>query len=143
MDATQMQQMSALLSEQELQQQHQFWEENDSQGYQDTSQFGETGGDYYDPNYAMTGTAMEGYDGTGAYYDEAGNGKTLHLFSFFNFELLTFASLCCLLKFIVINNGTAGGGGEEWAQYYDENGYLYYYNNYTGQSQYEDPYESQ
>lgn len=37
---------------------------------------------------------------------------------------------------------TAGGqgGGEEWMQAYDDDGNLYWYNNYTGVSQYEDPY---
>ena len=32
-------------------------------------------------------------------------------------------------------------GVEEWTLYYDDNGYPYYYNNYTGASQYENPYE--
>lgn len=38
-----------------------------------------------------------------------------------------------------------GGGSEEplqeWSEYFDEQGYSYWYNNYTGASQYESPWE--
>ena len=35
----------------------------------------------------------------------------------------------------------ADGGAGSWEQYYDDNGYAYWYNNATGASQYESPYE--
>jgi len=44
-------------------------------------------------------------------------------------------------------DGSVGGyssvtGGGQWTQYSDDQGYPYWYNNYTGVSQYEDPFGS-
>lgn len=36
---------------------------------------------------------------------------------------------------------TTTTAGEEWSPYEDDNGYQYWYNNYTGESQYENPFE--
>jgi hypothetical protein len=89
MESQQIQQVSSLLSEQEVQQQNQFWDE--SQELEN----------YY--------PSMDGGEGQeNADYSGAAGGENT---------------------------------GEEWSQFYDENGYVYYYNNFTGQSQYENPYQ--
>lgn len=71
LDSNQAHQMSALLSEQEIQQQNQFWEDqqNQQQQYYDTAA---GGGEeyYYDPNssqqtYDEYGSATGGVDGAG------------------------------------------------------------------------------
>lgn len=113
--------MSALLTEQEQQQQNQFWEEEaaaNAAAYEQQQQYEE----YYE--------GAEGY-GEG-YYQEDGNGKYLFI-DCFSWRFL---------KEIFLLLSLVASDGEEWTQYYDENGYVYYYNNYTGQSQYENPYEA-
>jgi hypothetical protein len=38
------------------------------------------------------------------------------------------------------DTAAGGDGEEEWTQYYDDDGNPYWYNNYSGISQYEEPY---
>eukprot|EP01040_Poterioochromonas_malhamensis_P008513 gene8513-9211_t len=106
LDSNQAQQMSALVSEQEIQQQNQFWE--DANSLQQEQQY------YYDENGAAVG---EGGGSEDYYYDA--NSSTQQGYDDYGSAVAYDSSIT--------------SAAEEWSQYYDENGYAYYYNNYTGQ----------
>jgi hypothetical protein len=115
--------MSLVLSEQEHQQQQQ-WEQSQSIESLDSYDENAYENDYGYATNNGEGVYLENGDAGGG-YDEYGNP----------------ISNSNALQVYDANAGAGSGASEEWSMYYDENGYAYYYNNFTGASQYDNPYE--